>query len=113
VETLHEQYGCRPENLLVGIGPSISGDRYQVGPEVIQQVVESFGEDSDALIRSGPAGSTFDLWEANRLTLVQAGVEADHIQSAKICTAENTQDWYSHRAERGKTGRFGVLMALK
>jgi copper oxidase (laccase) domain-containing protein len=53
---------------------------------------------------------TFDLWEANRLLLEQAGVV--QIETAGVCTACHIRDWYSHRAEKGRTGRFGAIMAL-
>ncbi len=52
----------------------------------------------------------FDLWAANRLLLEQAGVR--HIEVAGLCTACHTEDWYSHRAEKGRTGRFGAIIAL-
>jgi copper oxidase (laccase) domain-containing protein len=51
-----------------------------------------------------------DLWAANRLILEQAGLI--HVELAGICTACHTEDWYSHRAEKGKTGRFGAIIAL-
>ena len=51
-----------------------------------------------------------NLWEANRLQLERAGVKI--IELAAIDTASNTHDWYSHRAEKGKTGRFGALITL-
>jgi hypothetical protein len=38
------------------------------------------------------------------------GVE--QIQISGLCTACHLDDWYSHRAEKGKTGRFGALLAL-
>jgi len=50
------------------------------------------------------------LWTANRLVLENAGV--GQIEIANICTACHPEDWYSHRAEKGKTGRFGVLIGL-
>jgi copper oxidase (laccase) domain-containing protein len=57
-------------------------------------------------------GSTYlDLWAANALQLKTAGVE--HIQVSGVCTACHVDDWFSHRAEKGKTGRFGALMALQ
>jgi copper oxidase (laccase) domain-containing protein len=53
----------------------------------------------------------FDLWEANRLLLKSAGVK--EIEVAGLCTACNLDDWFSHRAEKGKTGRFGFLASLE
>ncbi|MDW7754657.1 MAG: laccase domain-containing protein, partial [Brevefilum sp.] len=52
-----------------------------------------------------------DLWEANRITLKSAGVS--NIEVSGICTACHLEYWFSHRAENGTTGRFGVLMSLK
>jgi copper oxidase (laccase) domain-containing protein len=34
------------------------------------------------------------------------------VERAGLCTACNLDDWYSHRAEKGRTGRFGALIAL-
>jgi len=44
------------------------------------------------------------------MLLEQAGVS--HIEEAGLCTACATEDWYSHRAEKGRTGRFGAIIAL-
>jgi copper oxidase (laccase) domain-containing protein len=51
------------------------------------------------------------LWKTNRILLERAGVE--NIEVAEICTACNTNDWFSHRAEKGRTGRFGALITLQ
>jgi len=37
----------------------------------------------------------------------------NHILFTNLCTACDTSNWFSHRAEKGKTGRFGVVIALK
>jgi len=52
-----------------------------------------------------------DLWAANRALLEGEGVVA--IEVAAICTACHLEDWYSHRAETGQTGRFGAAIALR
>jgi hypothetical protein len=63
------------------------------------------------LTGTGTRGRTYlDLWAANRVQLRTAGIE--QIEVAGICTACHTEDWFSHRAEKGKTGRFGALIAL-
>jgi YfiH family protein len=111
VEGMQTRYGTDPANLLSVVGPSIGPERYEVGPEVIDQVYQSFGADSQSLLPSFGEATHFDLWAANRLTLQQAGVR--QVEVSEICTASNTQDWFSHRAEQGKTGRFGALLALE
>lgn len=104
-------YGSRPGDILAAIGPSIGPDHYEVGEEVVAQVREAFGAQAEALLPRPHGGRAhFDLWAANRLLLEQAGVR--QIEVAGLCTACHLEDWYSHRAEKGKTGRFGALIAL-
>ena len=113
VVAMQEKYHSRPGDILAAIGPSIGMHHYEVGPEVVEQVRDTFGVDANTLLVS-PNGNKdrvqFDLWEANRLILEQCGVR--QVEVAGVCTACQTQDWYSHRGEKGHTGRFGVLIGL-
>lgn len=111
VRAMTAAYGSRPGDLVAGIGPSIGPDHYEIGPEVIARVRETFHKDADSLFVKYGDRIHFDLWQANKLLLSQAGVEK--IEISNICTACHPEDWYSHRAQKGKTGRFGALIALK
>lgn len=110
VRRMRERYGCKPENIVVGIGPAIGADHYEVGEEVVLKYREKFGEDAGRVIQVRDGKTYLDLWTANAIQLQKAGVE--QIQVSGICTACHLEDWFSHRAEKGKTGRFGALMAL-
>ena len=105
------RYGSRPGDIKAVIGPSIAAHHYEVGPEVVRQVCLSFGEFAKALLPQQNGAPHFDLWAANRLLLEQAGLT--QIEISGLCTACLPEDWYSHRGEAGKTGRFGALIALK
>ncbi len=110
LHAMQSAFGTRPQDVQAGIGPSIGPDRYQVGEEVVEAVRRAFGS-TDSLIKRADDGSAYlDLWAANRLALERAGVR--QIEVAGICTATRTDEFYSHRAEAGRTGRFGVVMAL-
>jgi len=111
VRTMCENYGSKPENIRAAIGPSIGVDHYEVGHDVIAKVHESFKADAEELLQTRAGKTYFDLWKANAHQLQQAGVEK--IEIAGLCTACHLDDWFSHRAEKGKTGRFGALIALK
>lgn len=100
-----------PRTGVVGIGPSIGPDHYEIGADVILQVMQKFGNDSERVLKSHSGKIHFNLWEANRMLLERAGVQ--HIEISGICTACNTRDWFSHRAEKGRTGRFGALITLQ
>jgi polyphenol oxidase len=105
-----DHYGSNPKNLKAAIGPSICQDHYSVGKEVVCKVKSAFGDDTDQLVSENNGSYHFDLWNSNRLLLELTGIE--DINVSNICTACNLDDWYSHRGEAGRTGRFGVLMAL-
>jgi len=111
IEGMVSHYGSRPQDVLAGIGPSIGIDHYQVGEEVIAQFAEKYPRYIEQITRRKNNGVYLDLWKANELQLQAAGVE--QIQVSGICTACHLDDWFSHRAEKGKTGRFAALMALK
>lgn len=115
IQAMRVCYGSRPQDILAGIGPSIAAHHYEVGPEVVAQVRQAFGVDASGLLLPSNGASSedralLDLWAANRLVLANAGVR--HIEIAGICTSCFPDDWYSHRAEKGQTGRFGALIGL-
>ena len=110
VKMMQAAYGSNPGNIQAVIGPSIGPDHYEVGPDVVEQVGYSFNGDSSSLFQNHGGRVHFDLWAANRLTLEQAGV--GQIEVSGHCTACHPADWFSHRAQKGKTGRFGALIAL-
>jgi len=110
LRTMQAAFGTRPQDVQAGIGPSIGPDRYQVGEEVVTAVQAAFGG-TDGLIKRAADGSAYlNLWAANRRALEREGVS--QIEVAGICTATRTDEFYSHRAEAGRTGRFGVVVAL-
>jgi YfiH family protein len=111
VEAMQTHFGSKPVDIQAAIGPSIGPDHYEIGPDVVVQVHHSFKEMALDLIIKRNGTTYFDLWSANRLCLEHAGVE--QIELASLCTACHTDDWYSHRAEQGRTGRFGAIIALE
>ena len=111
VERMVAEYGSYPGDILAAIGPSIGPDHYEIGPDVADQVKAAFPDDAPRFLSEVQGKTFFDLWQTNLVILEKAGVI--RTQLAGLCTACNTQDWYSHRAEHGKTGRFGALIGLK
>lgn len=111
IRAMQQTYGCRPLDIQAWIGPSISGACFQVGEEVVTAVNDYFGT-LDGLMRRDAADGTayVDLWAANALDLRRMGVEQIYLSG--VCTMQNTQDFFSHRGEQGRTGRFGALISL-
>jgi YfiH family protein len=110
VEAMQLRYKSDPEQVMAGIGPSIGPDHFEVGPDVSEMIKAAFGADATRISHNSVGHTHLDLWKANTLVLNEAGVK--DVQVSGICTACNTADWFSHRAEHGKTGRFGAIFAL-
>jgi YfiH family protein len=112
VSAMVNEFGTNPSKVLVAIGPSAGPCCYEVGSDVIAEVEKSFGKDSGTLAPSGTNGKMkFDMWEANRITLIEAGVNQQNIQPACICTLCQNELFFS--ARKGNLGRFGAGIMLK
>lgn len=104
------KFGSHPSDIIAAIGPSIGPDHYSVGNDVIDRVRISFTSQAEELLNNLQGKTYFDLWKANRLVLAEVGVQK--IEECNLCTCCNLEDWYSHRGEHGKTGRFGIVFGL-
>lgn len=112
VERMSEEYGTSPSELKAIIGPGISADSFQVGPEVVE-AFRAAGFEMDSIWSSrGPkepgsmkGGDHIDLWEAVRQTLLDSGVHASNIQLAGIDTYTDER-FYSARREGIACGRI-------
>lgn len=106
-----DEYGAKPEDIFAAIGPSIGPDHYMIGSDVAEEIYKSLGDESDQCIVKLKGNIFLDLWKANHLILNNSGVK--NIEISAICTHCNLKDWFSHRGENGKTGRFGVVFRLQ
>jgi polyphenol oxidase len=110
VRAMTDRYQCRPRNLIALVGPSIGPCCYEVGPDVVEAVEWAFTTSDSLLPRPHGERAHFDLWAANQRQLAKAGVR--QIIVSNLCTACHTEEFFSHRAEHGRTGRFGVFVGI-
>jgi polyphenol oxidase len=89
--------------LTAAIGPGIGPCCYEVGPDVAEPYEAAFGAE---VLRNG----RLDLWRATELALERAGV--DEIERTDLCTYCHPELFFSHRRDRGTTGRQGVIAAV-
>ncbi len=128
VQRLAAEFGSRPQDLLVAIGPSIGACCYEVGPEVRERfktfsdtAERWFGFEPKALVGNPPVATLpatrqaghwfFDGWQCALDQLTSAGVPADQIFVAGLCTASHGGVFCSYRRDgAGVTGRMvGVI----
>ena len=113
VARMCEEFGTAASDVLAGIGPSIGAGCYTVGAEVAERFRTAFPSYADEIIEERDGAIHLDLWSANRLQLVEAGVAAGNIDSADTCTSCDRAFFYSYRAAGGRTGRLAAVMELR
>ncbi len=111
VAYLQDHYQSEPHRILAGIGPSVCQDSYEVGGEVIEQVAVSFPGASHLMIPTDADKAKLDLWEANKIQLLHAGVGEENIRIANLCTVIHNEWFFS--ARKGDKGRFAAGIVLR
>jgi polyphenol oxidase len=111
LQMLRDEFGSKAADITAGIGPSICKDVYEVGEEVIRAVHENFPESHALLtdVRNGKA--KLDLWEANKMQLLEFGVKPDRVEIANLCTVKDNAHFFS--ARKGDSGRFAAGIMLR
>lgn len=111
INALAETYSCHPSDILVTIGPSISAKVYEVGQEVVDNF-ENAGFDNSEIMEIRNTSIYLDLWKANEQSLLKAGVAAENIEVAGICTFTEHERFFSARRLGIKSGRLlsGIML---
>jgi polyphenol oxidase len=134
---MQREYGTRPQDVLAAIGPGIQQCCYEVGEELRTKFESQFSyarelfaevQNSDPVrekypllfmnMRAPGHGDPciklhLSLQEANRRQLTAAGIPARQITALECCTACDTQRFFSHRAEKGCTGRMMAVVGIR
>lgn len=104
-----EAAGVSPRAIFAGIGPSIRACCYEVDQAVIDRL-KPVAPDPLAWTPGRPGHFQLDVARINRDQLERVGVPSDHIAMADRCTACDPDAFFSHRRDRGQTGRLGALI---
>ncbi|MBN1380732.1 MAG: peptidoglycan editing factor PgeF [Deltaproteobacteria bacterium] len=114
VDILVKQFNSKPEDILAVIGPAIGPCCYEVDTRVYNAMAHDekqkhlFGRST-----KNPGKWMFDLPLANKLHILSMGIPEENIFTSDLCTACQTDMFFSHRGERGQTGRQLNFIMLK
>lgn len=115
LEAMHREYGTDPADVIACIGPSICQDCFEVGPEVAAEFTESFKvQYQDELFYRKPNGKyQVDLWRANQIVLLEAGIPKEQIHTTDLCTKCNPKHLFSHRIMGTERGNLAAFLAIQ
>ncbi|GAA4467425.1 peptidoglycan editing factor PgeF [Nibrella saemangeumensis] len=108
LKAMQEQFDTHPGDCYAYVGTCIDETSFDVGPDVAEQ----FGPNHK---RIDPfSGKAFiNLKSANTKQLTDFGIPAAHIAVSTFSTVLDNKDYFSHRHEKGQTGRMLAVIGLR
>ncbi len=114
LEKMKQEFGTNAADTFCAIGPSICQSCYEVSEDVAEVFQAEFlGRESEILESKGKGKYQLDLWRANEIVLLEAGVPREQITVTEVCTCCNPKLLFSHRASKGKRGNLAAVLALR
>lgn len=104
LDVMESRFGCLPENLRAGISPSLGPCCAEFIHYESEIPLEFWGY-------KHPDKPYFDFWRISCAQLTEKGVRKENIEVAGMCTACESDKFYSFRREN-ITGRFACVVAL-
>ncbi|MEQ8168217.1 MAG: peptidoglycan editing factor PgeF [Candidatus Eremiobacterota bacterium] len=115
VKTIREMgnfFNCHPSDIIVGISPCIDACCYEVSHDVFSEFYNNFGISGKTFFHKKNGSLHLDMKKALKFQLIEAGIKEEHLEVSSLCTSCRHDLFFSHRAEKGKTGRFGVMIGI-
>ncbi|MBW7573511.1 peptidoglycan editing factor PgeF [Caproiciproducens faecalis] len=114
VGAMAREFDSSPKDLLAAVGPSIGPCCFEVDTPVYEEFAALTEiKPQEFIVEKGGGKFMIDLWEANRRIIMEAGIPAENIEVAQLCTKCNAQWLWSHRASGGRRGGLAAMMCLK
>ena len=110
IEILVNDYNCEKENIKVIIGPSVSGNSYEVSYELVEKFVV---HNIDNYYKKLEDKYYLDLWATNKGLLKHAGILDKNITLTNFCTVKDNNQFFSYRLDNATTKRIGTFIELK
>lgn len=114
VQRMGQEFGSKPSDIIAAIGPGICKSCYEVSRDVYEEFSSCFTEEECRQIfdEKGQDKLQLDLWKANELVLLSAGIKKENLDVTDICTCCNASLLFSHRASKGLRGNLAGFLML-
>lgn len=109
VSLMRQRFGTRPQSLRAAVGPGIGSCCYEVGDDLIGKLDASGRK--HLLLRNGARVLDLASWIVTQLR--ELGIPESGIERSPYCTSCHRSHFFSHRAEKGDTGRVAAVIALR
>lgn len=115
VEKMAADYGCKKENILAGIAPSIGKCCFEVDYPVVKEFEENLSFSRKYIFKDELKAGKYkvDLQGINKEILLNSGLKEENIEIAGICTRCEHELLFSHRYMGAERGSLAALMELR
>ncbi|MEQ8765529.1 MAG: polyphenol oxidase family protein [Planctomycetota bacterium] len=110
VAAMTRHYASDPTSLQVGLSPHIGRCCFEVGPEVPEAMAAAVS--SPVSDWFDPETRCLDLTAVLESQLAEAGITQDCVEIDRTCTRCRRDLYFSHRGDRGSSGRNGIAAVL-
>ncbi len=98
VEKMNKSFGSKPQDILVGIGPSISKCHYEIGKDL----KEKFDLTSREIFVKRKEKTFLDLKKVGEIQLLNVGIKKQNIEISQECTFCMPHKYFSYRRDKPK-----------
>lgn len=114
IKKMNKEYGSKPEDLIIGIAPSISKCCFQVGIDVVDVFKNELPFSKDFIFNDIIKDKfKIDLQGIIKQSLVNNGVLEENIEISELCTMCNSDIFFSHRTMGNNRGSLAGIISLK
>lgn len=108
VAAMQKEFGCAPLDIVVGVGPAICQECFEVGDDVARQ----FSDYPQHCKKKENEKWHIDLIGVNVDDLVEIGIRTSNIEVSQLCTFEE-ELFFSHRRLGSARGNMAAMIMLK
>ena len=109
---MHQEYGCRPEDLVAGLGPGIGGCCYEIDETCLGTFENKIPFDAPFVKNKGNGKFLLDLYAINIREMNISGLFPENIFKCGECTCCSSKNFFSYRRE-GQTGRILTFIMMQ
>lgn len=112
IKIMIEHFGSDIKDIKIAIGPSIGSCCYEIGQDVLDLFLKKYSDYKNIFFKKEER-VYLNLWEVNKINLLNLGIEEKNISLSEACTSCNIDKFYSYRKEKGTKNRMIASIMLK
>jgi YfiH family protein len=106
VEKIKRDYDISSETLLAALGPSIKACCYEIGDEIVSEVMKKYDRGGRYIKKTMNNKYFLDLTAMNIDQLTEGGLKRENIISVGLCTCCRPDLFFSYRRDNREKGRM-------